>query len=382
MKNSANLFLLLFILLFTCNKNTKKQGETVIHVDVNKVSDFNLDDIAFFEKMIPLETTESNSIKRIERIFLMDTCLLIWDKNLHNIHVYNLNGNFLHFIGKRGQGPKGYYIEITDVFVNYPEKTVSILDNSAKKILSFHIDGEFISSSQLSCFGYSFFDSKEGYWILNHAQNPMKYNVLLVDKKSNEIIRGFLKSEKFLPLIATNNFFRDNNNQVYFHYPNEDFIYKIEGEILKPSIYIDFGKEKNPYIDINSAGYHDYIQRNEFAGQINRVFIYDDKLFFSFSKYYGKERKIDNYQAFVSLTDRKAVVYDYKTVRFSSKTTIQPELPALGLSNGRLFYQINPNILNDQLIDRLKESPGLDRKYVHWINADSNPVLVVYQLKE
>ena len=111
------------------------------------------------------------------------------------------------------------------------------------------------------------------------------------------------------------------------------------------------------------------------------MFIYDDKLFFSFSKYYGQERKMDNYQAFVSLKDTDAVVYDYKTVHFSSNTRIQPELPALSLSNGRLFFQINPNILNDKLIDRLKESPGLDGKYVDRINTHSNPVLVVYQLK-
>jgi hypothetical protein len=378
MKNKINLYIFSAVLLYNC-ADTSKIEDRILSINPDNTTGFNLDSVASFHSMIALETTETSLIKKIRQVVIVDTCLIVWDDDMKNILVFDNKGKYLYPIGIKGKGPQEY-LETTNIFVNQKDKTISILDNGKRSIITYHLSGKFVSSDPLPFYAYAYYPASDGYWLLNLAQNPGKYNILLLDKSKKEIIKGFLPGNIASILIPSNNFINSAGN-IYFHYPNEDRIYKIEGSKLKSCLYVDFGKKKNPYRNVSSEKYHKFIEQEKYVGNIQNLYIHGDKLFFSFWERLGNNR-LKSYHVFASLTnDFEPVIFNYK-INFGNNVGISPLPEILGLSDNKLIYQINPNILDDRLINALKESRGLEESaYKEEITSDSNPVLVMYQLR-
>lgn len=372
-------FSIIVIVVCSCDEY-RSNVENVLHVNPDSPSVFDVTEIAEFERMIPLETTDKCLIKQIRQVFLVDTFILIWDEDQQRIFAFNDSGKYLHDIGNRGAGPNEY-LGMENVLVNQEAQTASILDNRKRMITTYNISGDYVYAEPLPYFAYAFYLSPEGYWIYHSLQGE-KYNLLLLHSESKKIVEEYLPAHSFFPLIRSNNFSTNEKGELFFHYPYEDVIYKLDGTKLEPYVRIDFGARKNPYTDIRKEDYSDFVQRNEYAGKIRNVFIYGDRLFFSFIKTYGKENgRVDLYHAFAQLGNTNAIVY-MTGMKHAEEITVQPLAELLGLSEGKLIYQLNPNIMNKVLIERIKEMNPMKNALYNNISQESNPILVVYKLKK
>lgn len=369
---------MLIAIIFLCCQNKQKDNCPTILVDIKSTGSIDLNKISDLYDIIALETTDENYIKQVEQIFLIDTFIVVWDSKVNEIFLFNKKGKYLHSIGSKGHGPEQYG-KIEDVYVDYNNKTISILDNAKQTVISYSIQGDFIKTNKIPFFAYAFKPTKDGYWLLNYAQNYDKNILIYIDKTTGKIIKGYKKSDYNLTLINTNNFIEDFDGKTLFHYPNENTIYILDEHSMLPYLNFDFGDGANPYKDVNTKDYQDFIKNNKYVGGINRVYVYKNHLFFSFSKYNGVNMNIEQYNSYVTLSDLKVTNYNYD-IKHSDKIGVSPLPDIVGLSQGKLVYMINPNILPPILISKINDSRANYNLNDFEINNDSNPILVVYNL--
>ena len=144
----ARFFILLVLVSIFCsscvNKYTRRNEEQEV-LRVVKSEKPMLHDTLFFKsaKLIPLETTTDCLIRKIDKIYVVDDKMIIFDDRLDAVYLFDTTGNFITRIGARGQGPKEY-IQITDIYVDAEKKEILLLCDIPYKIMFFNLDGKFI----------------------------------------------------------------------------------------------------------------------------------------------------------------------------------------------------------------------------------------------
>lgn len=368
MKAIINLisFFVICIMAVCCTHSTiTKQDFPSYSFKINTevVSDFNLQKIASFDKIIPLETKEDCLITSIDKVFIVDSSLVVWDKGSNHILIFDNTGRYLRSIGSKGPSPEEY-IEIGDIQMKHD--TIQILDVATRKIISYDISGHFISSIQSDYYLYTFYITPEGYWGINAYQNNDHYNLILLDNNLKTIKQGYFASERILPFRPTNNFSKnEKTNELIFHYQYNDSIYKIQKDSIIPFIALDFGQKEN-LKDLDTENY---------KGRIHNVHLYGDHLFFSFSNASGNNKTYEGYNCYISLQTSEMTIYTFNVIH-DDKTIVPPLPDIINISKGKLIYQIVPNEFPEKVFTRLKGTS------LESINSDSNPILVLYNLKD
>jgi hypothetical protein len=375
MKTIYYLLLSLFVVLF-CACNHKKKGENIarysININVDKISEFNIEDVATFHSMIPLETSDEVVIGKIQKVFLTDSLIIVWDKWTNKIFVFDSQGNYKYKIGNKGQGPEEY-VRISDVYFDEEKHVISISDTGTQRIVNYDLQGHFLSSERTGFQLYFFIPDNGGYWGINGGQNPNKYDLLYI--KDADIKFGFfpIVAGK-VPLYDAGHFSKVDNS-LFFHSPYSNVIYKIEEENLTPYINIDFGDKGLSYEKLNPDKFLDKLNNSTFFGSLHNVFFNKDWLFFSFNE--CSEGKQKWYNCYTSLNSVHPIIYDTNTIKHA-KEAIQsaPKSDILNLSHSKLIFQIRPHYLSKDAFDEL------NTKYGNIITTESNPILVFYELKE
>jgi len=133
------------LLLFSCKQEKEVHSIPVLNLtevlDGNKTIEFS-DFVANIE-MIPLETNEDILIGRISKVILSSEHLIVVHDN--QCSVFDLQGNFIRKISNRGQGPREYNYIVNTALIG---DVIYIFDES--KVLTFNVDGTFLSSNTLS----------------------------------------------------------------------------------------------------------------------------------------------------------------------------------------------------------------------------------------
>ncbi len=354
-------------IISACNNHSNiiKQVSPVYSFKINadKVSKLNLQDIADLDRIIPLETKDECLITSIGKVLLTDSSLIVWDKGSNNVLIFDNIGQYQRSIGSKGPSPEEY-INIGDIQIN--NDTICILDVATRRIIKYDIYGKFISSIQSKYYLYTFNMVPEGCWGINAHQNEDHYNLILLDKNLQKIKQGCFRSDKVLPLLPTNNFSKnEKNNESIFHYQYNDTIYKIQKDSITPFIALDFGKNKESE-DINTDNY---------KGHIHNVHLYGDHLFFSFNHASSNNMPYEGYNCYISLKNSKMKIYTFDVVH-DEKTIVSPLPEIINISKGKLIYQIVPSELPDNIFNKLRETS------FEVVNSESNPILILYNLKE
>ena len=105
------LYLFLFVcLLVACSSPAKHVGENILSASL-KETEVSLTDLFNKIEVIPLETNDTALMDHVLRILEVDGNYYILNEDYPsfqyiNILVFDGEGNFLHTIGKKGQGPK------------------------------------------------------------------------------------------------------------------------------------------------------------------------------------------------------------------------------------------------------------------------------------
>jgi hypothetical protein len=362
-----------------CNSNKKEEiisHDYTIKIDLKNSSQLNIEDIAVFHSLVPLETSDDIIIGKIGQIFLTDSLIIIRDSQTGDIPVFGYDGNFKYKIGKKGQGPEEY-VKNYNIFVDKYQNIISVSDMATRRIITYDLQGNFLDSKKVDFFMYNFIPYQSGYWSVNGGQNREKYD-LIYTNKDNQIEQGYFPINSEAPLIFTNNFY-NNNGEFMYHSPYSDYLYKISKNKVKPYIYVDFGKKKRKYtsnMDANNIAA--LIKSSDYMGRIQNVFFHNDKVFFTFYDFFAESRMLKAYYCYAILNqpDVEPVIYDHK-INYSEEVFISPNPEILNISESKIIFQIEPNVWNENTYEKLKGS-----KYENLFNSESNPILVLYEIKD
>ena len=362
-------FFLCLLGCISCSQTTdKKEINTsqVININTRNLADFQISEIADFHSIIPLETTDESLIGKISKVFINDSLIVIFDDKINNILVFDTDGNYKYKIGKKGNAP-GEYIMINDIYLNMEKGTVQLSDGITKLIQTYDLEGNFITSSkQLEHTFMAFHPFDQGYWGLIHYQDAKKNNLVLTDTELKIKERYFPKKEQ-LPFVPVNYFVENEKKEVFFHTPYDNTLYKITADAIQPFLTFLFDEK-----DIKVENIKD--RKNPFVDTplLHDVYLHGKHLLLNFSVPLEND-KFMVYNVYLSMDNMHPIVFKTYT-GFSKEVPVSPLPSIVDLSDGKLIFQIVPEMLPESLFGNFKNTSLKD------LTSESNPVLVLYKL--
>lgn len=255
----VNKYLILSFIIFqfiTFNSCKKINNESLIeiHFDINDISK-NVSQKELLDTIwqIKLESDTSCLVSMATRVLTQDSFLYIYDESQSKIFIFNINnGKFISKIDDKGHGPNEY-IKIEDIFINYNKQLV--IYNSPKfELFYYSKEGKFIKKEKLSPEIYfrDMIELKDGtrFFYLggkyNNYKNINDYQACFITK-DNEVIKYIpLNNEGKLKTRSPDSYIVKNNEDVFFHLPLKNIIYKLENYKLIEKYKIDLGKYSIP----------------------------------------------------------------------------------------------------------------------------------------
>jgi hypothetical protein len=372
------------IYIISCNfdhskKKANENEEKVsmeIDIDVNNVTAFNIEEVGSLVKYIPLETKDEALIGTIDKLYLNDNVIIVFDRKNKNIFLFDQKGTFIRQIGTYGQGPREY-LEFGDIYYDSRTNKIYCFERLKNKMFVYSLDGS-IDKVIDSHFSFnSFIKVDKGYWIYGCFQNnPEKYQLIYADDNLSTIKKGFFPQTAFVnPMIETC-FTEDSKGNKYFFYPSSNVIYKLNKDNVESFIALDFGSRGLPYNEIIKAKddkeYDKIVQTTtNYVGFIENVHISETKCIFNCQES-GLYMSKKTFNIWINLDNKQAWIFD--------KYHNTPGSPTLNhllfISDGNeLVYAINPLTLMGREIEEAQ-------KIIPSLSEDSNPVLVLYNIKQ
>jgi hypothetical protein len=370
--------LVLTLLIAGCSdKSSRETAEDVpvitvsgIEESIQDTSFLKLHDIVFLETVD--NDTVSSLIAGITKIAEDDGYLFVFDRmQKHKVFIFDRSGKFLNQINRKGQGPHEY-MELVDISVDNVNKMLMLLCSIPEKIMYFSYAGKFIREERNSAF-YSNMAKDSNFIYLDKGSYPnMKSGSLQIDIKnlSDNSMRSELPYVEGIKNDCFNNGIALTKGKSSIHFVRRyDFnIYQfVDGHVVN-KYFVDFQKYKAPDdLKERTEGVFDYCRENQ------RVF--------------SMTNIVDNGRMMMFYTDLATFFYDkradlltgYKEFIISNGPDIRhvsiydPYLPIAGTD--RIAYSIEAIAF----LAYYKLPEG--RNQPEDLNRDSNPVLLIYELK-
>lgn len=364
------------IICISCNPRQDKENNVGIRVNVNKAEAFDIGTIASPLKYIPLETKEDALIGAIDKLYVNEQSIIVFDRENKKILLFDKGGTFIRQIGTKGQGPDEY-IEFGDIYYDPIIKKIYAFGRLQDKMFIYSLSGEIdkIIDSQFSF--NSFIKGDEGFWIYGCFQNnPNKFQLLYVDENLSTIKKGYFAQTSFVNLAIESCFTEDNEENKYFYYPGANMIYQLINDKSDPFIVLDFEKHTIiPYEKIakakNREEYDKIVETTtDYVGFIENVHI-SPPLCILNCKESGLYAKKEIYKLRINLENNEVNVYN----TYHNAPGSPSLLRLLYIYHGNeLVYAITPQNLMDFEIEEVQ-------KLIPSISVESNPILAFYKLK-
>lgn len=269
----------------------------VVNVPKDSNGEVLLNDIAKSIKKIQLETTENAFLGWVSDVKLFDERLYVSDRS--QILAFDMQGNFLGMLGRRGEGP-GEYKGILSFTID--STTGNVYVASDNRILIYSSDSRLLL--ERSFFHGTFYISfNEGNLYITQTSigNVVEggyatYTTLLkltdqLEFSDSIPLKTVILKENIVSGFGFKNYLSTNKFGTYIYYPVltpevllRDTLYRMEGNKLIPSIKLEFEKQQslnkygfkntNIYNVTHSSSYLicEYDQDEE-----RRLFIYNTK---------------------------------------------------------------------------------------------------------
>lgn len=227
MKNKPWLLILLLIVSFNCDKKKSKKDWKELNIELNSVFEIpdtsKLDsEIFFFHPDFVVTDSKGN--------------IVIADRSLNELIVFDKDGLFLRKIGGRGRGPSEF-MNINGMSINNSD-VIHVFDQSSQTIKRFNILGEFLKSTDLGTAStdieFEFWDDYTLLFYLKDFRSDIKQNFLLHSYSSE-----FNKTGEFISYSSLEGL--DENLLISYislkgnsHFVNDDELY------FAPTLYNGF----------------------------------------------------------------------------------------------------------------------------------------------
>ncbi len=396
MKSKISLFFIVLIILSLnagctsgSNKQQQPQQTEIVKIDPTKISvpkDF-FDLIADID-FIKLETTQSNPIDWIQKLWITDKSFLIktgsWE-----VHAYNHDGEFRFKKNKEGKGKNE--IKHIDDFCPGPEESIYILGYQEYYVID--KDGVFIevkpTTRPYESFSPGYFhivdDSFQLYSTSTTGpkQNQMEEFSLWLRDSKNEVSKFYLHRKTCN--IAKNAFLQNEDAVLITPVIGIDTIYAVKSNGVFPAFYIDFGKYKSipeQLPDDQTAPFaaFEYAKENKKCVSIYAPFMGDNWLRFAY--YFHKNYYLTMYnrvdQSYINIEANKENVNNllFMTSPLAFyKNKLYYSLPAYKirglLDDNAIGLNFLPENRRLQLLEKLKD-----------VKETDNPVLMLVTFKD
>lgn len=229
------------------------EGVTIIPMDAKPGDVLNLSEFAESIELIPLETTDDCLIGWMPEIIATEKYYYMISAvgyDFQKLYVFDKQGKFVRQISSRGLGG-GEFIEVRDFDV-IGDSIIKMGDVLA--IRSFNLEGKQLSSRMINEKGVSTREiiSMKGKTILfnmSKSYSRSAENLLYQLDEKDSVRTGFFE----VPFLANqiSSFFCDaaaltkDDEYVYFHFPYDNYIYRIDAETLdySPLYKVDYGNK-------------------------------------------------------------------------------------------------------------------------------------------
>lgn len=374
--NTKLLVLFSTIFLISCMKSNKIKDENEIYIpiDVSKASILDQNEYLGETKYVSLETTQESLIKNIDKVFLFEDNIIVFDKKLPKILLFGNDGKFKRQIGTRGDGPDEYAM-INDVFFEESTGLIYIHERLKNIIFVYNLEGDIVDKTMPKFHFNSFCKTKDGFWLYTcfRNNNPNGYNLMLVDHSMQKMIGGYFpQNPNFINAEMIGRFQLDDKGIAYFTYPTSSCVYKLSESTPEVLCRIDFGNKTAPYEEIamieTREEYDKLLEKNFY--QLGEYYLWNDILIFSFSEssLFNSHTTFSGYYNFKDLE-----LNIYKGTYSSNKW---PQSSITCTSGSSLIFNIFPFELDENSLELIQEQ--INEK----LDDDSNPVLIICNAKE
>lgn len=247
MKKCFYLLLLTWILA-SCSSQTKETGDNVLKATL-KETEVSLKDLFSRIEVIPLETNDTALMDHVHRIRKVNNKYYILNEDYPgftyiNILVYDVEGNFLHTIGKKGQGPEEYPWLIYDMDIDAEKDLVYMMSPSGMLYL-YRTDGSFVRKMNmpegLIYHGLQFLNSNQ---LLSWAGGTDIDNdaMCVLDADSAKLIKGLWRDHND-PNWDIIEFTYAYQDKIYFTPSIDRQVYEVTSDSLRMAYEWDFGED-------------------------------------------------------------------------------------------------------------------------------------------
>lgn len=378
MKNSSFIPILISSVLISCNekKPRSKNENLFINKQIIVKEEAIKNDIGrFLEKpvFIPLESGGNSLIGEIDLIQILNDTLILFDNNNDLLLTFDLQGNFIRKIGKKGNGP-GEYHSASRFSIDPINNHLLIFDLPKHNLMRYTLSGEFIDSEYLEIWPYHFFALGEDIMFFTngtpHFFNESIYFDLITVRK-NKVVNKYFEYD-----IGTNRWFNP-------HYPfyllgdSLNFIKTWEGEVyqyngngeLMPKIKLDFNGNNIPIHITKSEALFD--ENKDKYSYIFQYFVETSNYI-----YFDFMRNGEYLYAIYSKKNKTVIVMEpasriFESFIFRPRYAYQDTF--ISVLNPSLLLQANKrgHVINDKL-----------KMIADSTEFASNPILVLHKLKD
>jgi len=292
-------FLLFFFSFFlSCNKliripeSQTGKVEKLISIVPSKESGRPFDLTPYLDtvKYVKLESTDESIFGSIDKMIVYEDSIYILDKITNSLLVFDMEGNYLYKIAKRGPGPDEY-TQLDFFDIDRENKQIVLTDLMAYWIMRYDMNGNFLYKQKIPiwCEGVSVLPNGGIVLYANFRNNSSKlkqeYNLICLNSNM-DFEKGYFpyKSENFNIKIATSaagHFYRSNDH-LNFSFPRGNTVYQFYNDSLIKKYKFDFGNEILPVENPGSAEkFMEYYNNNKYCGFWSYIMENDDLLFFT-----------------------------------------------------------------------------------------------------
>ncbi len=208
---------------------------------------------------IKLESTPACVIGVIDKIIQVKDMFIVVDKAVaKSVFLFNSEGKFITKIGVQGKGPKEYDLP-DDVTYNKYREEIIIWCNNLKKILTYKIDGTFLSELKLDNYIYalSVYDENTLVAFFNNLVERTlpegdRCNFLFLDLMGNTISKQSpidINTDKFSG--PCNYSFSKYKDSLLFFFPYKNIVNTLSKDSIVPRYYVNYGAQNLPEDFIN-----------------------------------------------------------------------------------------------------------------------------------
>lgn len=342
-----------------------------IDIDIKKKKEFNPKRQLCKIQMIPLQTTTECLIQDIDKLYLTDDYIIVFDQSNSNIFQFDKKGQYLRKIGVKGQGPLEYNT-FNDVIYDPCSNKIFAFKRFNSMMYIYNLNGELERTIKSKFMFNSFIRGEQGFWIYScfKQNNPNNCALMLVDEeltfcKKEYFPQADITTVHFTPRFTVNN----DNGEQYFYYDGSDIIWKLSDKA--EGVYkVDFGEYTLPYKEMKKSRsvkeYDNTVHRGKYLGFIDNLIVSNDFLTFKCKESGLNKPSIPFYIEYD--LPRKSIGI-YNSITMGDGIVPANYLEPLYLSKETFVYAIEPQKLSSH------EFKALKKEYAN-ASEDDNPILL------